>query len=194
MQYQLQNIIVMEIKISTKYLLKILHLLAWIIYVGLCIEAGAIIFNSIYTFAVNPGTAQHFWDGINLSALYKYDHGHFLAETALMSIAAVLKTFIFYLLIKILHDKKLDMSQPFTKDVRRFISTVAYLSLGIGLFCWRGVEYTEWLVKQGVAMPDIYTLRLDGADVWVFMGVTLLVIAQIFKRGMEIQSENELTV
>jgi hypothetical protein len=43
-------------------------------------------------------------------------------------------------------------------------------------------------------MPDIEHLRLGGADVWLFMGVTLFVIGHIFKRGIEIQSENELTV
>jgi len=43
-------------------------------------------------------------------------------------------------------------------------------------------------------MPDVQYLRLGGADVWLFMGVTLFVIAQIFKRGIEIQTENELTV
>jgi hypothetical protein len=35
---------------------------------------------------------------------------------------------------------------------------------------------------------------MAGADVWLFMGVTLFVIAQIFRRGIEIQTENELTV
>jgi hypothetical protein len=43
-------------------------------------------------------------------------------------------------------------------------------------------------------MPDIQYLQLGGADVWLFMGITLLVIAQIFRRGIEIQTENELTV
>jgi len=45
-----------------------------------------------------------------------------------------------------------------------------------------------------VKMPDTQHLRLGGADVWLFMSVTLFVIAQIFKRGIEIQTENELTV
>jgi len=43
-------------------------------------------------------------------------------------------------------------------------------------------------------MPDTQHLHLGGADVWLFMGVILFVIAQIFKRGIEIQRENELTV
>ena len=50
------------------------------------------------------------------------------------------------------------------------------------------------LVKKGVNMPDIQYLHLGGADVWLFMGVILFVIAQIFKRGIEIQTENELTI
>jgi hypothetical protein len=37
-------------------------------------------------------------------------------------------------------------------------------------------------------------LNLSGADVWLFMGVTLYVIAQIFKKGIELQTESELTV
>ena len=86
------------------------------------------------------------------------------------------------------------MSQPFSKEVRLFIIRVSCLAFGIGLFTAWGVNYTEWLVKQGVKMPDTLNLRLGGADVWLFMSVTLFVIAQIFKRGIEIQTENELTV
>jgi hypothetical protein len=101
---------------------------------------------------------------------------------------------MFYLIVKILHNKKLNMSQPFSKDMYRFVIKIAYLVLGIGLFSWKGVELAEWFSKQGVKMPTIQQLSLGGADVWLFMSVTLFVIAQIFKRGIEIQSENELTV
>ena len=86
------------------------------------------------------------------------------------------------------------MAQPFNKEFGRFIFYVSYLALGIGLFSNWGVNYTDWFVGQGVKMPDIQHLRLGGADVWLFMSVTLFVIAHIFKRGIEIQSENELTI
>lgn len=86
------------------------------------------------------------------------------------------------------------MSRPFSKEVGSFIFKISYLALLIGLFSFWGVKYTEWLIKQGVKMPDTQHLRLSGADVWLFMSVSLFVIAQIFKRGIEIQSENELTV
>ena len=179
---------------STKQILKILFILSWIIFIGVCIEAGGSIFSAFYTLVINPVNAATFWVGNDLSSLYKYDPGHFFAETLLISITGVLKACMFYLIIKILQDKKLNMSQPFSSEVRLFIMKVSWLAFGIGMFTWWGVKYTEWLVKQGVQMPDTQHLRLGGADVWLFMGVILFVIAQIFKRGIEIQSENELTV
>ena len=105
-----------------------------------------------------------------------------------------MKACIFYLTIKILHEKKLNLSQPFNNEVRRFIGKISGFAFGIGVVTWAGVAYTDWLVRQGVNMPDTQDLRLGGADVWLFMSVTLFVIGQIFKRGIEIQSENELTV
>ena len=184
----------MEIRISTRQILKILYVLSWIIFIGVSIEAGGSIFSAFYTLVINPVNAATFWEGNDLSALYNYDPGHFLAETLLISIAAVMKACMFYMLIKILHNKKLDLSQPFNKEVRRFIIAISVLTLGIGLFTWSGVNYTKWLVTQGVTMPDTQDLRLGGADVWLFMSVILFIIAQIFKRGIEIQTENELTV
>jgi hypothetical protein len=184
----------MEIKINTRQILKILYVISWIIFIGVCIEAGGSIFSAFYTLVINPINAATFWVGNDLSGLYKYDRGHFFAETLLISISGVLKACMFYLIIDILHNKKLNLSQPFNKEVRSFIIKISCLAFGIGLFTWRGVEYTEWLVEQGVKMPDTQHLRLGGADVWLFMGVILLVIAQIFKKGIEIQTENELTV
>ena len=184
----------MAIIIDTKQGLKILYVLSWIIFVGVCIEAGGFIFNAFFTLVVNPVDAKTFWQEIDLSSLYKYDPGYFFVETLLMSIVSVMRAIIFYLIVKLLHDKKLNIAQPFSREVGRFIFNMAYLALGTGLFSWWGAKYAAWLVKQGVKMPDIQYLRLGGADVWLFMGITLLVIAQIFKRGIEIQTENELTV
>ncbi len=179
---------------KTRTILQILLVFSWILFIGVCIEAGGSIFSAFYTLVINSINAKTFWVGNDLSALYAYDPGHFLAETLYISIAGVLKACIFYLVIKVLRNEKLNMSQPFNNEIRLFIIKVSYLTFGIALFTWWGVKYTKWLVTQGVKMPDTQDLRLGGADVWLFMGVTLFVIAQIFKRGIEIQTENELTV
>lgn len=181
-------------KLSTKFILKILYVIAWVIFVGVCIEAGGLIVNAVSTMLLNPVGAKHFWQQVDLSDLYYHDRGYYIVETSLMCIVAVMKACMFYLIVKILHNKNLDMAKPFSNDLGRFIFRIAYLSLLIGLFCLTGVKYAAWFIIQGVKMPDIEYLRMGGADVWLFMGVSLYVIAQIFKRGIEIQIENELTV
>ncbi|MDD2799179.1 MAG: DUF2975 domain-containing protein [Bacteroidales bacterium] len=184
----------MEIKITTKQILKVLHVISWIIFIGLCINAGGVIFNTFFTLVLNPIAARNLWQEVDLSSLLSFDKGQFIAESLFINIVAVMKAILFYLIVKILHNKKIDFSQPFNVEISQFISNMAYLALGIGLFSYWGENYTKWLITQGVSMPDIQDLRLDGADVWLFMGIILIVIAQIFKRGVEIQSENELTI
>lgn len=181
-------------KISTKQILKVLYVLSLIIFIGVCIEAGGWIFSTFYTLEINPVNAHRSWPGLDLSSLYDYGRGYFLAEMAQISLVSLMRAVLFYMIVDILQDKKLDITQPFNKNVGRFLFRMSYLSLLIGLFSWLGAKYTGWLLSKGVKLPDLQNLRLDGADVWLFMGVTIFVIAQIFKRGIEIQTENELTV
>lgn len=183
----------MEIKISTAQILKVLYVLAWIIFIGLCIEAGGFLFNTALAFFKTDNIGI-FWQQIDLTQLYNFDKGHYFVITTYLSIIAVMKALIFYLIVKLLHDKKLNLAKPFNSEVVRFTIILSYLTFGIGLFTHFGVNYAEWLYKQNVTMPDIYHLRLAGGDVWLFMSVTLYVIAQIFKRGIEIQNENDLTI
>uniref|UniRef100_UPI00404A986C DUF2975 domain-containing protein n=1 Tax=Flavobacterium sp. TaxID=239 RepID=UPI00404A986C len=184
----------MEIKITTNQILKVLHVLSWIIFLGLCIEAGGIAFNTFMTFVVNPLGAQNFWQGADLSDLYNFDAGHFLVITSIMTIVAVLKAIMFYMIVKLFMAKKFNMSQPFSSDLRRFILNLSYLALGTGLFSYYGIGYMSWLKKQGLSGIELETLHLAGADIWFFMVVILFVIAQIVKRGIEIQNENDLTI
>ena len=180
----------MEIKITSKIILQILHVLSWIIFIGLCIEAGTYLFNSIFTVAINPVAAEYF----KLKELYQYDAGYFLTQVTLAFIVAFMKALLFYLLVKILYHNKIDLSKPFSQELFKFIANLSYLSIFIGGFSLWGSKYTKWLADKGIKMPDIQSLNLDGSDVWLFMGLILLVIAQIFKKGIEIQTENELTI
>jgi hypothetical protein len=184
----------MEIKITTKHILIVLTIIASLIFVGVCIEAGGFLFNMIYTLAVNPVGAEFFWNRLNLLSLYQSGESHFITVMALVNIVAVLRAIMFFVIVKFLYDKKLDLSKPFNMEMRRFILIIGYISLGISFFSAWGTNYVDRLVSSGVSMPSIHQLRIAGADVWIFMSVMLFVIAQIFKRGIEIQSENELTV
>lgn len=184
----------MEIKITTRQILTVLQVLTWILFIGLCVQAGGTLFSTLFVAFINPAAAAEFWEKTDLSALYTYDRGHFLALASIASVASVLKAILFYVILRLFTAGTLSMEKPFTVLLVRFMLTATCLSAGIGFFCYYGFRYSGWLTAAGVPMPDTAALHLDGADVWLLMAVILFVIAQVMKRGVEIQEENELTV
>lgn len=187
--------LIMEIKITTQQILNVLQVIAWVIFAGLCVEAGAIIVNTVITLFINPAGVVNFWQGATyLSGLYQFDHGHFAVITFIMAIVAVFKALMFYLIVKLFAQKKFNISQPFSPELRRFIVKLSYLALGIGLFSSSAFDYSAWLTQQGAPAVDMEVLSMAGSDVWIFMSVILFVIVQIVKRGIEMQHENDLTI
>ena len=172
-------------KITTSQVLKVLYILSWIIFVGVCIEAGGFITNTFFTVAIKPIGAKHFWPNIDLSGLYQFDRGYFIIETVLMSAVAVLRSVIFYFIIKLLHDKKLDVYKPFNMAVARFVSRISYLALFTGLLSWYGAKYAAWFVTKGVNMPRAISSAGRGRCMAVHGGNALCYRAALQKRGRD---------
>ncbi|SHJ13635.1 DUF2975 domain-containing protein [Flavobacterium terrae] len=184
----------MEIKIGTNQILKVLHVLSWIIFFGLCIEASAIAFNASYTFIKGSYNVHGYWNGADFSNLYNFDKGYFFVIILLMIIVGVLKCIMFYLIVKIFMDKKLSLSQPFSEALKKFILLQSIIAFGIGLFCAFANKYRIHLTKQGVEIPELEVLKLEGSSIWIFMSIILFIIVQIVKKGIEIREENDLTI
>lgn len=180
----------------TDFFLKGLNVLAWIIFIGLCIDAGGQIVSAYISLFINPEASAKFWGGMKLYPLYKFNQSHFVTVVSLLIIVSVLKSILFYLIVNLFHKKKLNLSSPFNETLGKHIFLLAYLSLGIGLFTYWGSQVSDWLImiSNGTLTSSIQDLQFDGADVWLFMGVILMVVAMIFKKGIEIQSDNDLTI
>lgn len=184
----------MEIKIGSKQILFVLHFLSWILFVALCIEAGGFITSTIYTLFFNSQGAKHFWEGNNFEALYNYDSTRFASQTVIICIVTSLKAFMFYIIVKLFHDKKINLEKPFNLEISKFLFHLSYLCFGIGIFSLWGAKNTIWLKLNNIVLPEIQNMKLAGGDVWIFMGIILIIISFIFKRGIEIQNENDLTI
>jgi hypothetical protein len=107
----------MTITITPTQILKVLHVVSWIIFIGLCVNAGGFLFNSLFALYNNPMAANNFWQGIDLSSLYDFDKGFFLIITLYMFIVGTLKAVLFYLIVKLIHDKNLNLNQPFNNKI-----------------------------------------------------------------------------
>lgn len=178
----------------TDFLLKALHIISWFIFIGVSIDAGGVLSNTVYAIFINADLTAHFWGDIDLSKLYKSNQAFFVTLTAIMSIVTVLKAVLFYIIIKIFTDKKIELSKPFTQALAKYIYVIAYCALGIGFFSNWGGDLYRTILNQKINIPAIQDLKLGGADVWLLMGFVMMVFAIIFKKGIELQSENDLTV
>ncbi len=179
---------------TTSFILKGLYIISWIIFIGLCIDAGGFITNTAYTLGVNSEYASKFWKQINLEPIYKYNQSYYVTMTILISIVSILKAILFLMIINVFEKKIVSMTNPFTDKARKFIQFGAYTSFAIGLFALWGKGLIESLYKSGIVIVNKENMGFAGADVWIFMAIILFVIAFVFKRGIELQSENELTI
>lgn len=178
----------------TDFFFNVLNIVSWIIFIGLAIDTGGYLTNTIWVLLGNSTIASNFWNHINLSDLYQSDLGFFICLTVLLSTISLLKTILFYQTVSIVHKKKVNLENPFNETIKEFIFNFSFIALGIGLLAYVGKSFSHWLINQGLTMPDLESMKLGGSDVWIFMGITLLIVAKIFKKGIEIQSEIDLTI
>jgi hypothetical protein len=61
-------------KIATKQVLRILHVIAWIIFLGLCIKTGSILYSFFVSLFINTIAAKNIHMGLDLSDLYRIQY------------------------------------------------------------------------------------------------------------------------
>ncbi|WP_268036060.1 DUF2975 domain-containing protein [Algoriphagus sp. PAP.12] len=88
---------------------------------------------------------------------------------------------------------KLKLVQPFTEEVYSHIYKMSQLALSTGLLSYGAYIYSRWISKFEVDLANLQEF-ISGRAEFLFMAAILFVISQVFKRGIEIQAESELTI
>lgn len=167
-----------------------LHIIAWIIFIGLCIEAGGLIVNFIFSI-YNPAFVGHLYQKLDLSQMYLQSKWAFFGMYSFILSIAILKAILFYIVIRLIN--KLDLTQPFNNYVSQQITLISYYTLTIGLFGHVARQIAKNMEHHGLEVNSLNQFWPDS-QAFILMAAIIYVIASIFKRGIEIQSENELTV
>lgn len=172
------------------FILDALHVFSWIIFIGLCVEAGAIVFNYVYCL-VNPIGTGNMYKGLNLSELYHNHFGHFNAIMSFMMVIGVMKAYLFYLVIKIF--SKLNLVKPFSAEIAKLIENISFEALGIAIVSVVASQYTERLMGSGLEVSNVNEYWSDIAT-FLMMAAIVYIISRIFNRGIELQNETDLTI
>jgi hypothetical protein len=102
-----------------------------------------------------------------------------------------LKAFLFYEVIKLIG--KLDLQKPFSEFVSLQINRISEFTLSIGVISIVAKEVVKNIAQKGYDVNQSNDYWTDGFA-FILMSAVLFIIATIFKRGIELQSENDLTV
>lgn len=176
----------MSTRTKTETILVIMNVLAWITFVGLMIEAGAILVTFVIGLA-NPEMVPKLYKGMDWVSLRQYDVWYYTGIITMKAAILILEAYTVYMVIKVLSTIK--MTNPFTMEVAKRLENIAYtlILVWVAILIYNG--QLKWLAKD---VADLEGKELS-TDLIVYAGL-VFVISQIFKKGVEIQTENELTV
>ncbi|MEO8149964.1 MAG: DUF2975 domain-containing protein [Bacteroidia bacterium] len=176
----------LKTKSKTEIILMVMHIVAWLAFIGFMIEAGALLVN--YTVSlINPEATKNLYNKLNLVSLRQYSFSHYTMHMLLLMLVPILKAVVWYLAIKIA--MKIKLANPFSMEVAIRVQNISYVLLGIWIVTVINMAQTSWLLK---ATGVQYGSEINSE--YLFMAGLVFIISQVFKRGVEIQTENELTV
>ncbi|WP_111672584.1 DUF2975 domain-containing protein [Algoriphagus litoralis] len=175
---------------KTKLVLNFLHVITWIIFIALCYQAGALMFNYAFMqFRVFP--VENLYLILDLSELFVQNEFLFGLLFSLAIGLTALKAYSFYLITKIF--EYLNLHKPFSEEISNLISKISLYIFAIGILGAIANGINKELAKQGYPVENTWEYWNDYAA-FLMMAAVIFVIAQVFKKGLEIQSENDLTV
>lgn len=177
-------------KAKNNFAFIVLNIVAWIIFVGLSIEAGGLIVNFIFS-VFKPEMVPNLYQKMDLSELYNRSQWAFYGMYSFVLVISILKSILFYVVIMLL--LKLDLEKPFNSYVSKQITQMSYFTFSIGLLSYIARESAKNLQHRGYEIDQLNQFWVDS-QAFILMAAVIYVIAAIFKKGIEIQSENELTI
>lgn len=179
-----------KMSINNNFVFKALQIISWVIFIGLCIEAGGLIINFIFT-VFKPEYLGILYEKLDLTSLYQENKWVFFGSFSFVLVISILKAHLFYVVIVLL--TKLDLLKPFSSFAAKKISSIAYYTFSIGIISHIARETTKNLIHHEYEIDKLNKFWVDS-QAFILMAAIIYIIATIFKKGIELQNENELTI
>lgn len=175
-------------KTQTEKILSILRVASWVLFIGACIILGLVIATFLISF-IWPEAKINF-DGIigNQSEFRKNHLVEYLLIFLFTLLWAIFNVRVWAKIKQVLY--KINLKSPFSMDIAMLLEKISYLLFGVWLMGFSANGFTDYLSKR----IDGIEKGLDADFGFLFSAGIVFIFSQIFKRGIEIQSENDLTV
>jgi hypothetical protein len=173
-------------KTRTENILSIIRIIALIGYIGASIHVGRVLIPFVMGF-INENLWTNTGTGLDFLR-----NEHLLPYIGLMSFViaiAFIQVQIWDYLRSMLDE--INLNTPFSAKVSNMIENMSYLVLSLGILYIIADLYMGYLAKT---IPQLDKGYFKTAFQFLLAAGIIYVIAQIFKRGVELQEENDLTV
>ncbi|MBK8488851.1 MAG: DUF2975 domain-containing protein [Bacteroidetes bacterium] len=175
---------------TNNYIFLGLKIIAWLIFVGLSIEAGGLIVNFFFSL-YKPEFVQNLYQKLDLGEMYNQSKSAFYGVYSFILVISFLKAYLFYLVINLVSN--FNLSKPFNTYVSNHITQISYYTFSIGLISYIAQQFAKNLMHRGYVTDNLNQFWEDS-QAFILMAAIVYIIAAIFKKGIEIQNENDLTV
>lgn len=177
-------------KTKSNFIFKALHLIAWLIFIGLSIEACGLLVNFIVSI-YKPEFVPNLYQKLDLTEMYSQNKWNFYQIYSLTLSVLFLKAILFYIVVMLMY--KLDLSKPFSQYVSNTILKISYFTFSIGILSYIAQETLKHIQHKGFVINDLKLFATDS-EAFILMSAIIYIIGIIFKKGIELQNENELTI
>ena len=181
-------------KLNSNFILEILNIFIWIYTFILCITLSIMVFIFFTSlFGIDIGSIKEMKIDVNI-ANEKIDNNQSLGEGKLLLILAyailsgALELIMFTAVIRIL--KKLKNNQFFSVEIYLLISKIAKLALTIGCL---SVLISFVIQLSSMNFSISLDIRNENFQFFLLAGV-VYIIAQVYKKAVDLKSENDLTI
>lgn len=178
-------------KLNSDLVLKILKILTWAGFLGLCVKAGSLLFSYCVSLFVNPNGAKNLYMGLDLSQLKEQSSSDYSILFFFTFLIVALQALMFFVLLRIF--KHINVVSPFDEKIRTLILNLSVLTFGIGVLGKLTVGFSSRFINQGLSFPHLFE-HIDMGDSFIFFSGIIFFISVLFKKGIELQTESELTI
>jgi len=182
-------------KTRTEKILKIINVFAWIFFVGTLVKFGIIlisfiislfnpefvVFKDIDVFGEGTSPGTYFYE-IQKSHLWNY-----IFYVISIILWTLIKSYLAYLIIKLL--AKINIIHPFSMEIANRVVKISYTLI----FIW-GLSFVVNFFDKWATLAIGLEPQFEVRGGFLFIAGLVYLIGNIFKRGVEIQNENKLTI
>lgn len=130
---------------------------------------------------------RKYFSSINFTKIFNEDTNAFNIILICSFITTFLKIDLVNKLIKIL--KKLNIQNPFEDVFYSLIISIGKISLILGIINWMLYFYIELYVKNELILSYQVT-ELN----FLYLSALLFIVGQVYKKAIDLKSENDLTI